>query len=96
MKKAQGISLNVVVIAAIALLVLVILTVIVIQRSSKIPEALTCSAQPGGECMEQCGGDHAVFASQYDCPAGLGGETLKCCLPSATEGVDNGPSSALP
>ena len=48
--KGQGISLNVVVIAAIALLVLVILSVIFVGRLGLFGEKAADCEQKGGEC----------------------------------------------
>lgn len=95
MRKAQGISLNVVVIAAIALLILVILTVIVIQRTSRFQQGFSCEDVPGARCMEQCGGSNPIYNRQYDCPVGIGGERLRCCLANEGENSYNGPGSAI-
>lgn len=50
MAKGQGISINVIVIAAIALLVLVILSTLVIRSSGQMNQATTCEAT-GGTCV---------------------------------------------
>lgn len=55
MKKAQGISVNVIIIAAIALLVLVILSVVYIGRMGEWGiQTKNCETQ-GGKCSEKCG-----------------------------------------
>jgi hypothetical protein len=93
-RKAQGISLNVVVIAAIAMLVLVILTVILIQRTGRVQDQFACSAQPDAQCMVECGGAYPIYAAQYDCRADWSGNPQRCCL--ADGGTENsGPSSAF-
>ena len=77
-KKGQGISLNVIIIAAIALLVLVILSVIFMGRmgiwSTKSKE---CSSATGGAgaCMEACGGEYPTPIDIYECPTGQ-----QCCV----------------
>ncbi len=50
-KKAQGMSMNVIIIAAIALLVLVILSVIFIGRMGGFGKATKDCETQGGECM---------------------------------------------
>jgi len=53
-KKGVELSMNVIIIAAIGLLVLVILAVLVINSSSKLPGATkTCTVQ-GGICKSSC------------------------------------------
>ena len=51
-KKAQGISMNVIIIAAIALLVLVILSVIFIGRMGSFGEQTGACDQQGGTCYD--------------------------------------------
>ena len=66
-KKAQGISMNVIIIAAIALLVLVILSVIFIGRMGKFgTETGSCTSQ-GGSCI-----------NEPFCPSGSIQRDLKC------------------
>ncbi len=50
-KKAQGISMNVIIIAAIALLVLVILSVIFIGRMGSFGRAAANCESQGGQCL---------------------------------------------
>jgi hypothetical protein len=78
-KKAQGISMNVINIAAIALLVLVILSVIFIGRMGKFGgQTQSCTAQ-GGRCMEPPCSRHPGVTPY---PTGVcEDETLVCCLP---------------
>lgn len=49
-KKAQGLSMNTIIIAAIALVVLVVLIVLVMNYTGKVPEATSCENQ-GGRCV---------------------------------------------
>ena len=83
-KKAQGISINVIIIAAIALLVLVVLSVVFTgrmgiwsQESSSCEPNIGRCAPPGAECGEE-GTPVADYPTEYraaNCP----GEDQKCC-----------------
>ncbi|MFH1770451.1 MAG: hypothetical protein ABH828_02740 [archaeon] len=53
-KKGQGISINVIIIAAIALLVLVILSVLLLRGGGTIVEGTSCLGV-GGQCEANCG-----------------------------------------
>ncbi len=55
MKKGQGIGMNTIIIAAIALLVLVIISVLVLNTGETVVEGQSCSAL-GGTCKEACDG----------------------------------------
>ena len=57
-RKGQGLSMNVIIIAALALLVLVILSVLVIQSLKPTGDANKCESS-GGQCLtqEQCSED---------------------------------------
>ncbi|MBU1604172.1 MAG: hypothetical protein KJ583_02540 [Nanoarchaeota archaeon] len=52
-KKGQGISINVIIIAAIALLVLVILSVLLIRSGGNVVTGTSC-AGVGGTCSSSC------------------------------------------
>jgi hypothetical protein len=81
-KKAQGISLNVIIIAAIALLVLVILSVIFMGRMGTFTDkSKDCASATGGngQCLSACEGDHPTEVSIYTCPT----TTDKCCVKPA-------------
>lgn len=52
MKKAQGISINVIIIAAIALLVLVILAILVLRGGSNVKEGTESCMVKGGICKD--------------------------------------------
>ena len=52
-KKAQGLSMNVIIIAAIALLVLVILAVLILRAGKGVTEGTGCSGV-GGRCYSSC------------------------------------------
>ena len=72
-RKAQGISLNVIIIAAIALLVLVILSIIFIGRMGKTREEIDKCENNGGSCVDDCAvlGDYARETTAYTCYYGL-------------------------
>ena len=78
-RKAQGISMNVIIIAAIALLVLVILSVIFIGRMGGFGKATANCESQGGRCLPPP-------CSQYDLTPyttlSCGEDTDNvCCLP---------------
>ncbi|MBC8501024.1 MAG: hypothetical protein H8D38_04650 [DPANN group archaeon] len=52
-RKGQGLSINVIIIAAIALLVLVILSVLLIRGGANIVEGTSCRGV-GGQCAVSC------------------------------------------
>ena len=73
-KKGQGLSMNVIIIAAIALLVLVVLAVLLFGSAGDVSDAKSCTGSVfNGECMGKClPGTMPVIAS--GCP-----ERQKCC-----------------
>ncbi len=78
-KKAQGMSLNTVIIAIIVLVVLVVLIMIFTGYFGKIftPSVKACSTA-GGECASACGtGQLGSEITSADCSTA--GEGLKCC-----------------
>ena len=84
MKKAQGISMNVIIIAAIALLVLVVLAIIFMGRMGLWGEQTTACENKGGMCYdtagttcdEASGGAYPQAYAIWKCPTE--GET--CCI----------------
>jgi hypothetical protein len=82
-KKAQGLSMNVIIIAAIALLVLIILAVLVLRAGRGITEGTGCTGI-GGQCADDCG---AIEGGTYiqNLPnsgkAGNCAEGQVCCVP---------------
>jgi hypothetical protein len=57
--KAQGMSMNVIIIAALAIIVLIILVVVMTGKFNLFGTTTrSCSAQ-GGECKEECGDGEA-------------------------------------
>ena len=74
-KKAQGISMNVIIIAAIALLVLVILSVIFIGRMGRFgTETGSCTSQ-GGSCTSDPFCPSGAIQRDLTCPEGQ-----ICCI----------------
>jgi len=78
-KKAQGISMNVIIIAAIALLVLVVLSVIFLGKiGSWGSEVNNCeNKHPQARCMDECPDGMTAYTS-WNCP---GDGDLVCCVP---------------
>jgi uncharacterized membrane protein YqiK len=82
MKKGQGLSMNVIIIAAIALLVLVVLVAIFSGRMGLFNQDLNdqtenaCSAR-GGECKEACEANEVQIFGVSDCET-----PNKCCAAS--------------
>ena len=79
-KKAQGISINVIIIAAIALAVLVILFAIFTGRLGKFSKGLESCENLGGDCRSDC--DPTQYR-QYQAGRTSCSETDQplCCLP---------------
>lgn len=87
MKKAQGISVNVIIIAAIALLVLVVLSVIYIGRMGDWGAKTADCETNGGKCsISACGAantnvaDYPTSYSIWDCDNLAGGQAQNCCI----------------
>ena len=76
MKKAQGISLNVIIIAAIALLVLVILSVIFMGRMGTFGTEANDCVNKGGQCLDECGDDYPTPYTAWTCAE----EEEVCCI----------------
>lgn len=88
-KKGQGISINVIVIAAIALLILVILSTLVIRSSRKINEGTQdCLAIQGNVCMDEVDyrangnscEDGFIRDTTKGCTESFSGEPRVCCI----------------
>ena len=81
--KGQGISLNIIVVAAIALLVLVILSVVFVGRLGLFGKAAADCTQKGGECKAGfvctgTNGDKYVKFTDGHCDSSNGPQV--CCL----------------
>ncbi len=86
--KGQGISLTVIVVAAVALLVLVVLSIIFLGKLGVWgPQTSSCTTQQGqcfygdgaDACLEDNGGNGGTYVGgpSYQCPD----EEQVCCLP---------------
>lgn len=79
-KKGQGISINVIIIAAIALLVLVILAVLLLRSGGQL--VVDCG-EAGGVCADSCGELDGLYTPyKADCPD----DTERCCVPIKENG----------
>jgi hypothetical protein len=85
MKKAQGMSMNVIIIAALALLVLVVLSVIFLTRAGVFSRETVNCRQQGGLCVptsEDCPTSHPTGYNSWKCLQSDGkvDDTAKCCI----------------
>ena len=82
-KKAQGISINVIIIAALALAVLVVLFAIFTGRLGIFSKALDSCTNLGGTCKASCssGTETEYIAQRTDCGKDKNMESPKCCIP---------------
>jgi len=85
-KKAQGLSMNVIIIAAIALLVLVILAVLILRAGRGVTEGTGCSGV-GGICADDCADLGGVYVKNLPNSGRAGGcqEDESCCVPLLEE-----------
>jgi len=79
-KKAQGLSMSTIIIAAISLLVLVILATFLLRSGGDVNEATSCTGM-SGQCVESCAslsvdGETYISKGQSDCSEGY-----VCCIP---------------
>ncbi len=77
MKKAQGLSMSTIIIAAIALLVLVILATFLLRQSAEVNIGTSCTGL-GGTCVYEeigCSDDEVAQIGKKGC-----GEEQICCL----------------
>ena len=82
-RKGQGLSMNVIIIAAIALLVLVILSVLVLRSGNEITQGKSCLALQGATCEDSADGCPSGYFMQRDRNGEGGGcyEDEICCVP---------------
>jgi len=76
-RKGTELSMNVVIIAAIAILVLVILAMFLFRSSNRMGEGTSCDGM-GGSCEPVCGGEYPLPMIGMDDSCGMGAH---CCLP---------------
>jgi len=87
MKKGQGLSMSVIVMAAIALLVLVILAFIFMGRLGVFSKSVGECKTQSGICAEECGVDSAInYPTEYGpaspaCDKATDNARPYCCLP---------------
>jgi len=78
-KKAQGLSMNVIIIAAIALLVLVILAVLIFKSGGDIQKGTSCESLHGTCQSSGLGCD--TGAGEIQNPGGrCSGQDMICCI----------------
>lgn len=78
-RKAQGISINVIIVAAIALLVLVVLSIIFVGKLGLFGEKTSACETVGGTCYLICPTGTTEYTAGANCPD-VDGATQKCCL----------------
>ena len=78
--RAQGISINVIVVAAIALLVLVVLSVVFLGRFGVFTSQSADCENKGGRCTTgACPQGTSEYAA-WNCPATSSGSRQACCI----------------
>ena len=83
MKRGQGISMNVIIIAAIALLVLVILSVLILRAGGQIGEGTSCMGIEGAFCEDSAVVDADGCGENYirDITKDCRRSDETCCIP---------------
>lgn len=82
-KKGVELSMNLIIIAAIGLLILVILAVLVINAGGRTSGAMQTCNLKGGVCG-QCTSDRLIPASEINPPCGAG---TQCCRVAIATGT---------
>ena len=84
-KKSQGLPINIIIIAAIGLVVLVVVLAIFSGRMGILSKSIagTCDEQ-GGKCLTKCTSNYPFRVIAKGCGKG-GDEEGPCCLPSPIE-----------
>lgn len=80
-KKAQGLSMNVIIIAAIALLILIILAVLILRAGRGVSEQTGCVGI-GGQCDADCGELEGIWVTNIPNSGKSGGCGTEevCCV----------------
>ena len=79
--KGQGISMNVIIIAALALLVLVVLSIIFLGRTGQWSSQTVDCVTNGGTCMDSCADQPGYkHYPAWDGSCQEGGSTQVCCI----------------
>ena len=77
--KGVDMSMNVIIVAAIALLILVILTVLILRSGANVREGTGCQGV-GGSCAQECETGTISHLTQGGTKGGCA-EDEKCCVP---------------
>lgn len=77
MKRRGELSMEVIIIAAIALLVLVILTILIIRSGTGVASGTSCAGISGAQCTPDGSCDSGYIRSAHTCS----GEGEICCIP---------------
>lgn len=81
MKKAQSMSLNVIIVAALVVLVLIVLSVIFIRSMGNTTEVTTSCLAQGGKCANSCSDvidvGEGVYTPRPDLKCG---DDKTCCI----------------
>lgn len=78
-KKGVDMSMNVIIVAAIALLILVILTVLILRSGANVKEGTGCLGV-SGHCAQECDQGTIPHLTQGGTKGGCA-EDEKCCVP---------------
>jgi hypothetical protein len=79
-RKAQGLSLNVIIIAVIAIVVLVVLIIIFTGKTRLFSQATTNCESKGGHCKPKCDPDTEVKQFGTDCASRENSPGSECCI----------------
>ncbi len=80
MKKAQGLSLNVIIVAILAILVLVVLVAVFIGKFTQQEKVMESCAPKGGHCTtDVCNYDSEVEVG-LKCPVNEVSQEQRCCI----------------
>ena len=83
MKKGQGLSMNVIIIAAISLLVLVIISFLVIKTGNQVTDGTGCEGIQGvcvGSNFDNCADYAYTYGGTYIAKDASCGEDEFCCV----------------
>ncbi len=78
--KGQGISINTIVVAAIALLVLVVLSVVFLGRFGVFTQQSADCENKGGTCTSGACPSGTSTYSAWNCPETASGASQSCCI----------------
>lgn len=87
-KKAQGMSITVIIIAVLALLVLTILALVFTGGLADFTTKVSACENKGGKCALECGSEeygtqnYPIVYTDWKCPVNEYDEQLICCVGS--------------